>query len=127
MRLLLIVGAGSFFGGMFRYLLSLLVQGKSASVFPWGTLTVNIIGCFLIGCLYGLSEKWNLAIEPRLFLITGLLGGFTTFSAFSAETSHLIKSGQILYATIYVAASVVVGLGMTFLGAWIFKYSPPPL
>ena len=124
MKLALIVGLGSFIGGIARYLLSTLVQQKITGGFPFGTAAVNLIGCFIIGCLFGLSEKWALDVEWRLLLITGLLGGFTTFSAFSAETHYLFKTGHVGTGLIYVLSSVVLGIGLTFLGAWLFKFNP---
>ena len=121
MKLILAIGAGSFIGGVFRYLLSQFVQTKFLVIFPLGTLSVNIIGCFLIGIVYGFSDRGNLTQEWRLFLATGLLGGFTTFSAFSNETVGMLRDGQLLYASAYVALSVVVGLVATFIGISITK------
>lgn len=123
MRLILLVGAGSFVGGICRYLLSTIVQSRSDASFPYGTLIVNLIGCLVIGCLLAFSEKWPLSTEARLLLITGILGGFTTFSAFSAESYFLLKNGQLTSAIIYVLISVIGGLSLTALGAWIFKLS----
>jgi len=125
MKSVVLVGVGSFVGGICRYLLSTLIQSKTAASFPYGTFAVNLIGCFIIGCLLGLSEKWQLNVEWRLLLITGLIGGFTTFSAFSVETHYLIKTGHISTAAIYIAGSVIFGIGLTFLGAWLFKYTLP--
>ena len=127
MKLALIVGIGSFFGGISRYLLSMFVQQKTPAGFPYGTFTVNMIGCFVIGCLFGVSEKLQLSLEWRLLLFTGFLGGFTTFSAFSAETQYLFKTGHAATGVIYIAASVVLGIGLTFLGAWIFRFNPTQL
>jgi len=121
MKLILAIGAGSFIGGISRYLLSQFVQMKFFVVFPLGTLTVNIIGCFLIGIVYGFSDRGNLTQEWRLFLATGLLGGFTTFSAFSNETIGMLHDGQLGYAGAYVALSVIVGLIATFIGISITK------
>jgi CrcB protein len=121
MKIIIAIGTGSFIGGVLRYLLSQFVQIKFLSTFPFGTLTVNIIGCFLIGLVFGLTDKGNLTQEWRLFLATGLLGGFTTFSAFSNETVGLLRDGQLWYATAYVLASVVIGLLTTFIGITIIK------
>lgn len=121
MRLILLVGAGSFLGGIGRYLLSTFVQQRSATEFPYGTLLVNLTGCFIIGCMYGVAEKTSLSIESRLFFVTGILGGFTTFSAFSAESFILIREGHYLTSLAYILISVVAGITLTTLGAWIFK------
>ncbi|GIV32978.1 MAG: putative fluoride ion transporter CrcB [Chitinophagales bacterium] len=121
MRLLLIIGAGSFMGGIFRFLLSRCIQEKIFTSFPLGTLSVNIIGCFLIGCVFGLSEKSDLSQEWRLFMVTGLCGGFTTFSAFSQETLSLLRDGQYAYAGIYVGASLLLGLISTLAGIYTLK------
>jgi len=125
MRLILLVGIGSFIGGVCRYLLSMLLQSKSASAFPYGTLLVNLIGCLLIGILFGVFDRTNVSNEWRLLLITGILGGFTTFSAFSGETYNLIKTGNSGLAILYIALSVVLGISLTFIGAWIIKTSSP--
>jgi len=121
MRILLLIGTGSFIGGVFRYSLSLFIQTKFLSAFPFGTLGVNIIGCFLIGFVFALSERTNMTSELRLFLATGLIGGFTTFSAFSNETFGLLRDGQLWYASAYVIASVTLGVLATFLGYSILK------
>jgi fluoride exporter len=121
MKLLIAIGTGSFIGGIFRYLLSQFIQGKFLSAFPFGTLGVNIIGCLFIGLVFGLSDRGNMTQEWRLFLATGLLGGFTTFSAFSNETVGMLRDGQLGYATAYIGASVVVGLIATFIGITVIK------
>jgi len=121
MKLILAIGAGSFIGGVLRYLLSQFIQTKFFSTFPFGTLGVNIIGCFLIGLVFGLSDRGNMSQEWRLFLATGLIGGFTTFSAFSNETVGLLRDGQLWYAAAYIAASIVLGLVATFIGITIIK------
>ena len=71
-----------------------------------------------------LTEKWQLGLEWRLFLVTGFLGGFTTFSAFSVETHYLIKSGHIGVAVTYIVSSIIMGIGLTFLGVWLFRLVP---
>lgn len=121
MRLILTIGAGSFIGGILRYLVSLSVQSQVFSTFPYGTLTVNVAGCLLIGMVYGISDRFTLAPEMRLFLATGLLGGFTTFSAFSNETIAMLRDGQFWMAGIYVASSIILGLLATIGGILIIK------
>jgi fluoride exporter len=120
-RIILSIGAGSFLGGISRYLLSVLIQNRVLSAFPFGTLGVNILGCFLIGIVFGLSDRGNMSQEWRLFLATGFIGGFTTFSAFSNETVGLLRDGQFWYAGAYVLSSVVLGLAATFIGLMIIK------
>ena len=122
MKILLAIGFGSFLGGISRYLLTIFVQNKFLSVFPYGTLAVNIIGCFLIGIVYGLSARGNINIEWRLFLATGFLGGFTTFSSFSNDTVSLLRDAQYWQAFSYVALSIIVGLVATFVGISLIKY-----
>jgi len=102
-------------------LISLYVQGKAESSFPYGTLTVNIAGCLLIGILFGLSEKLNIHQDLRLFLATGILGGFTTFSAFSNETVGLLRDGQFWTASVYAGGSIIFGLIATFTGIYLTK------
>jgi CrcB protein len=122
MKIVLLVGFGSFIGGMSRYLVTLFVQNKILSTFPYGTLAVNIIGCFLIGVIYGLSERGNMNPEWRLFLATGIMGGFTTFSSFSNETVSMLRDAEYLPAFSYVVFSVIVGLAATFGGISLIKY-----
>ena len=121
MKILLVIGLGSFIGGILRYGMAQWIQSRFLSAYPFGTLSVNLLGCLLIGIVYGLSEKGNLSPEWRLFLATGLLGGFTTFSAFSNETVSMLREGQFSPAILYVVASVVLGILATFLGIGITK------
>ncbi len=121
MKLILAIGAGSFIGGICRYLMSLFIQQKIFSTFPFGTMSVNILGCFLIGLVFGLSDRGNMSQEWRLFLATGVLGGFTTFSAFSNETVGMMRDGQFVYASVYVLSSIALGLAATFIGIMIIR------
>jgi CrcB protein len=116
MKLMLLIGAGSFLGGIFRYGLSRFIQEKMMTGFPWGTFCVNIIGCLIIGIVYALFEKNQLSVSARLFWATGICGGFTTFSAFSVETFTLMKNGQTFMAIGYIAGSICLGLLATVLG-----------
>ena len=121
MRLLLLIGSGSFIGGILRYLTSIFIQNKFPLAFPFGTFVVNIIGCFFIGILFGMTERASISFETRLFLATGICGGFTTFSAFSQETFSLLHEGQIAYALIYIFSSVAISLLATFAGVSVLK------
>jgi CrcB protein len=111
------VGLGGCIGSILRYLLSESVQGRSAGVFPFGTLVVNVLGCFVAGALTGLFEGTMLPTpEARAFLFAGLLGGFTTFSAFGNETMLLARATGRGPALANVAAEVLLGLGAVWLG-----------
>lgn len=121
MKILLLIGAGSFIGGVFRHLISVPINRQMQHFAP-GTLLVNIFGCLFIGFLVGLLEKEALSSSWSPFLITGVLGGFTTFSAFSLETIHLIKEGLIFNALLYVGLSVILGLAATAAGFFLIKF-----
>ena len=120
---LMLVGAGGFLGSVARYAVALLFA-PLAPGFPFATLTVNILGSFLIGFLGELAVSTTLVSpEARLFLVTGFCGGFTTFSAYMFEHSALLKDGQLFYAGIYLAGSIAGGLvalytGMLFAKLW---------
>ncbi len=116
-KILLMIGTGSFFGGVSRFLLSRYIQNTIVSTFPYGTFVVNIIGCFLIGLLYGISDRGNgMSDELRMLLTVGFCGGFTTFSTFSSENISLLKDGNFFYFALYTSLSVFVGLMSTYLG-----------
>lgn len=121
MKIILAIGTGSFIGGICRYLLSQFIQSRIVSAFPFATLSVNIIGCFLIGIVFGIGERANINPEWRLFLATGILGGFTTFSAFSNETFGLIRAGEMFNAAAYIVASVFLGILATWIGYSVLK------
>ena len=121
MRILLLIGLGSFLGGIGRYLLTIYIQDRFLSSMSYGTIAVNIIGCFLIGIVFGLAEKANVSSEWRFFLATGILGGFTTFSSFSYETVALLREQQYWYAFFNVGISIFLGLLATVIGILISK------
>ncbi|HUM45912.1 MAG TPA: fluoride efflux transporter CrcB [Chitinophagales bacterium] len=121
-KIVLIIGLGGFIGTVARYLSQQLVYKYYPVTFPYGTLAVNLLGCFLIGIFYALSERGNvLTPEWRMFLTTGFCGGFTTFSAFTLESVQLITHRDYLYFLIYAVASVVLGITATFAGTWMIK------
>lgn len=118
MREMLIVGSGGFLGTIARYYLGgFVTQVSTASRFPFGTLTVNVVGCFLIGIVGGIAEQSGvLAAQTRMFLLTGVLGGFTTFSAFGYETVFLAREHAWGMAAANVGAQLVLGLSAVWLG-----------
>lgn len=119
---ILIVGLGGGAGSMLRYLCQKWVYQFYPHPFPWGTLLVNIVGCFLIGIFYEVSEKTSLFTpEWRLLLTTGFCGGFTTFSAFAFENLNLVRSGDMTYFLLYIAASVVAGIAAVLAGITFIK------
>jgi CrcB protein len=112
----LLIAVGGAAGSVLRYLIGGAVQRTSAGGFPIGTMAVNVSGCFLIGML--VRQVFNTQVSPELraLLIVGFCGGFTTFSAFSAETVALIEGGEYARAAGYVILSVALCLGATFAG-----------
>lgn len=115
---LLAVAAGAAIGAVLRYLIGAWAAARLGSAFPYGTLAVNLAGCLLIGALLALAAERGMAEPLRLLIVTGLLGGFTTFSAFGYESYSLIVRGQWQLALLYVVVSVLGGLLLVVLGAW---------
>ena len=114
---ILIIGSGGFLGSIARYLVSQLNLTVTFHSVPVGTLLVNILGSFAIGFLTGIAEKsMILTPEWRLFLMVGLCGGFTTFSAFANENLMLIHNGQILTVLLYTGLSIFLGFLAVYLG-----------
>lgn len=105
-----IVGTGGFAGAVARYLFGgWILHQTAAAKFPWSTLAVNVLGCLVMGVLSGLATRLEwFTPQLRLLLLTGLLGGFTTFSAFGLETVHLLRRGEVFPAAAYALASVVL-------------------
>ena len=131
MKEVLLVSIGSFFGGGMRYWVSKVVQSCSLIAFPFGTMTVNVLGCLIIGFLSGLN--WNggglhggcgsawMTPSAKLLLTTGFCGGFTTFSTFMNEGSGLMKDEQYTYMVLYLFGSLALGLIAILLGHYLAK------
>ena len=107
---ILLVGLGGFTGAVARYLLGgWVLHHTVAEKFPWSTFSVNVLGCLVMGVLSGFIERLDwFTPQMRLLLLTGLLGGFTTFSAFGLETVYLLRRGELWIAAAYALASVIM-------------------
>jgi fluoride exporter len=116
------IGLGSALGGMARYWLSGLVAERVGETFPWGTVTVNATGCFVIGLFAALTDpdgRWLVHPTTRQFVMVGVLGGYTTFSSFSLQTLNLVRDGQWGWAGLNVLGSVVLCLIAVWAGHWL--------
>lgn len=118
----LLVAAGGALGSGLRHLVNVGAMRLWGPAFPWGTMIVNIAGCFAMGVFVEvLVRRLGGSPELRLFVATGFLGGFTTFSAFSLDAAALYGRDLLLQAAVYVLASVVLSLVALFLGMWLAK------
>lgn len=117
MKQLLIVGLGGFIGSIARFLVSKLNLYCTLLSIPFGTLTVNVVGSFIIGIIVGVSSKSEI-ISPsmRLFLMVGVCGGFTTFSSFTLENFTLMQNGQFAPVLMYTGLSIFLGFLSVYLG-----------
>lgn len=121
-RTILLIGFGGLLGSIARYLTVVYLTKLVPSAFPYGTFAVNLLGCFVIGIIYGLAERFAwLTPEWRLFLATGVCGGYTTFSAFAYENIKLLQTGDYLVFATYSLASFAGGLLAVFIGLSLTK------
>ena len=119
MKGFLLVFLGGGLGSGLRYLVTIALNQYS-KVLPFGTFTVNMLGCLLIGLILGYAQKENtLTSNQTLLLATGFCGGFTTFSAFANENLELIKNGEIFNFSIYTISSILVGVLAVFIGFYL--------
>lgn len=119
---ILLVAAGGALGSVLRYLVGVWTLRSFGPAFPWGTMTVNITGSFLIGVLSEvIARKFGASAEMRVFLITGILGGYTTFSAFSLDAITLLERGEPVTALIYVTSSVLLSALAVFAGLALMR------
>jgi fluoride exporter len=112
----LMVCLGAALGAPARYLTDRAIQARHDSVFPWGTLTVNVVGSLILGALVGLGSRHHLPAEVVAAVGTGFCGALTTYSTFGFETIRLVEDGARLYAVLNVVASVAAGFGAAALG-----------
>ncbi len=112
------IAAGGSLGALARFAVSRWTQARTGGLFPWGTLVINLTGCFGIGLLFGFFE--NIVVSPsvRAFLLIGFLGAFTTFSTYSIETINLLRDGEIRLAVFTVLLNNGLGLALTLVGWW---------
>jgi fluoride exporter len=115
----LLIGLGGAAGSMLRYAFALWFKSSS---FPFATFLVNIIGCFIIGCVFAVSMRNELfAANWKLFLATGICGGFTTYSAFSMESLQLLQQQRVGLFALYIVATIIGGLAATWCGYYLLK------
>lgn len=117
-----LVAVGGAIGSVLRYYVGQWALRLMGPAFPWGTLAVNVVGCFVIGVFAELiARKFNASVEMRLLLITGFLGGFTTFSAFSLDAISLFERGEAVAGGVYIVASVGLSMAAVFAGLAIMR------
>lgn len=121
MRDLLLIFLGGGIGSACRYLVSTTINRHLCDSFAWGTMTVNLIGCLLIGFLVGLIDRSILPKEYRLILISGFLGGFTTFSSFSLESIGMFREKAIGEGVLNVGVNIMLGFGLTLIGFFVSR------
>ena len=123
MSMIVSVALGGAIGSVARYLAVMQVGRWLGAGFPWGTLAVNVLGGMLIGALAeAMALKWSASPEIRAFLITGVLGGFTTFSAFSLEVVALAQRGAVVAAAAYIVASVALSVAAAVVGLMLVRW-----
>ena len=119
MKSFLLVFLGGGLGSGIRYLVT-IAMNQYSKVLPFGTFTVNMLGCLLIGLILGYAQKENtLTSNQTLLLATGFCGGFTTFSAFANENLELIKNGEIFNFSVYTIGSILIGILAIFIGFYL--------
>ena len=122
MSSLIYIAVGGAAGALLRYSVSGITHKYLDGFLPWGTLAVNMLGCFAIGFLWQIFEVIGSSPNSRAFVFIGILGAFTTFSTFGLESFYLMREGEIKYAALNILVSNVAGLGLVFLGFILSKY-----
>jgi CrcB protein len=120
LKILLVIAGGSL-GALSRYGVALLAVKLFGAKFPWGTLIVNLSGCFLIGLSFALAERGFDIMNPsaRLFFVTGYLGALTTFSTYALETANALRAGTYLVMLANILSNNVAGVALVFFGMWV--------
>lgn len=122
LKSVLLVALGGSIGSILRYITSIITAKFYSANFPLATFIVNIIGCLIIGVVFGIFERNGIVNDNlRLLLITGFCGGFTTFSAFSSENINLLQNGNFFIALSYISLSIILGLIAVWFGLFVSK------
>lgn len=121
-KYLLFVGSGGALGSILRYLIAIYINKKYSGEFPLATFFINITGCILIGLFTGWAERYHfINAEIRVFLITGICGGYTTFSTFSSENYQLLQNNNFITLCLYISFSLFLGIIGVWLGNFLSK------
>lgn len=122
MKIIAAIAIGGAVGAVARHLVGAQMLRLLGTGFPWGTLTVNVVGSFAMGALVELMAlRWSVGPELRAFMTVGVLGAFTTFSTFSLDVAVLGERGEVLPAALYVLLSVGLSISALFFGLWLFR------
>ncbi len=121
MHTILLIGAGGAIGALLRYAVSGIAYRIFGASFPWGTLAVNVLGCFFIGLIWAFAEESSVPSTARVFVLTGVLGAFTTFSTFGLETINLFRGGEIALGLVNVVGSNLACLTAVVLGFFLAR------
>ncbi len=113
---LIMIALGGAIGSLLRYFIVELTLKLTGTVFPWGTIAVNLIGCFIIGIVWGIVDKFGINPNLKMFIFIGLLGSFTTFSTFALENFYFLKNGEISFLALNIAVSNIIGILLVFIG-----------
>ena len=119
---ILAVAFGGSIGAVARYLFYVFYDKTVSGSFPWATITVNLIGSFLIGFLWGTFDRYYLSPGVRLFIFVGLLGSFTTFSTFAFDIFSMSKEGNVRMIITYILTTNIIGISLAFAGYYLSKY-----
>lgn len=122
MHPLIYIAVGGAAGALLRYLVSGYIFRSSDGLLPWGTIAVNLIGCFAIGVLWNIFESFNYSPNTRAFIFIGIIGAFTTFSTFGIESFYFFKDGEIKLGIINILISNIGGIGLVAIGYFLSKH-----